>query len=72
MDTVLKYSCYHLESHTTSFWEVHEMVAEVLHPVDVDPNIWRSVQGLDQGSGPVVHTHPGNDLGTAHKDQEPC
>lgn len=39
------------------------MVAEVLHPVDVDPYIWRPVEALYQSPSSIVHTHPGNDLG---------
>lgn len=29
----------HLDCNTTSLWKLQEMVAEVLHPVDVDPYI---------------------------------
>lgn len=29
----------HLDSNTTGLWKLQEMVAEVLHPVDVDPYI---------------------------------
>lgn len=39
------------------------MIAEVLHPVDVDPYIWCPLETLYQSPSSIVHTHPGNDLG---------
>lgn len=39
------------------------MVAEVLHPVDVDSHIWCPMETLYQSPSSIVHTHPGNDLG---------
>ena len=39
------------------------MIAEVLHPVDVDSYIWCPVETLHQSPSSIVHTHPGNDLG---------
>lgn len=43
------------------------MVAEVLHPVDVDSYIGCPVESLNQSPGSIVHTHPGNDLETMEK-----
>lgn len=43
------------------------MVAEVLHPVDVDPYIWSPAESLNQTPSSIVHTHPGNDLGEKNK-----
>lgn len=43
------------------------MVAEVLHPVDVDSYIRCPVETLYQSPGSIVNTHPGNDLGNQKK-----
>ena len=51
-----------LHGHTTGIWELQEVVAEVFHPVDVDPDIGGPVEGLDQRPGTIVYAQPRNDL----------
>lgn len=53
---------FHLDCNATGLWELQEMEVEVLHTVDVDSDIWCPVETLDQSSGSIVHTNPGNDL----------
>lgn len=51
-----------LHGHPTGLGELQEVVAEVFHPVDVDPYVWRPVQSLDQSPRAVVHAQPRDDL----------
>lgn len=55
----------HLDCNDTGLWELQQVVAEVLHPLDVDSYIGRPVESLDQSPSPVVHADPGNDLEVA-------
>lgn len=52
----------YFDSHQPGLRELQQMVAQLLHPGDIKPHIWRSTQGLDQSSCPIIHAHPGNDL----------
>ncbi len=51
-----------LDSYTSGLGELQEVVAELLHPTGEDLDISYSLQAFHQGSGPVVHTHPGYNL----------
>lgn len=53
----------HLHCYTTSVRKLQEVVAQVLHPVDVDFHIWCPMETLYQSPGSIVHTHPSNNLG---------
>lgn len=59
----------HLDGHAARLGELQQVVAQVLHPLDVEPDVGGAVQGLDQGPGAVVHAHSGDDLGPAHGDK---
>lgn len=51
-----------LDGNTPRIRELKEMVAEFLHSTSQKLDISDPQQALNQGSGPVVYTHPGYNL----------
>jgi hypothetical protein len=53
----------HLDGHAACLRVLQKMQAKLLHTAGVDIHVCGFLDALHQGSGPVVHTHPGYDLG---------